>query len=179
MWKTVQRRVSELAPWDKNPRRLTKKQEEDLKRSICKFNLMSIPVVDFDGRIVSGHQRVHILRLLGRGDEIIDVRFPNRRLSEAEYQEASLRENQNHGEWDDVLLAAIDEDVLSDVGFDEADLARIFGLDRVVELGDPVFQDEDPLVKYIVHIPKSSVKEFLAAAGTISAGFPGVAWVRA
>lgn len=128
VWSTEQRRVSELTAWNKNPRRLTKKQAEDLKKSISKFNLMSIPVVDLDGRIVSGHQRVNILRMLGRGNEIIDVRVPNRKLTEDEYREANLRENKNVGEWDEDLLAAIDGELMQEVGFNGLDINRIFGL---------------------------------------------------
>jgi len=128
VWHTEQRRVSELTPWEKNPRRMTKKQAEGLKKSLSKFNLMSIPVVDLDGRIVSGHQRVNILKLLGRGNETIDIRVPNRKLSEAEYREANLRENKNLGEWDEDLLAAIDEELMQEVGFNGLEINNIFGL---------------------------------------------------
>jgi len=117
-----------LTPWEKNPRRMTKKQAEGLKKSLSKFNLMSIPVVDLDGRIVSGHQRVNILKLLGRGNETIDIRVPNRKLSEAEYREANLRENKNLGEWDEDLLAAIDEELMQEVGFNGLEINNIFGL---------------------------------------------------
>jgi len=89
---------------------------------------MSIPVVDLDGRIVSGHQRVNILKLLGRGNETIDIRVPNRKLSEAEYREANLRENKNLGEWDEDLLAAIDEELMQEVGFNGLEINNIFGL---------------------------------------------------
>lgn len=117
-----------MTPWEKNPRRMTKKQAEGLKKSLSKFNLMSIPVVDLDGRIVSGHQRVNILKLLGRGNETIDIRVPNRKLSEAEYREANLRENKNLGEWDEDLLAAIDEELMQEVGFNGLEINNIFGL---------------------------------------------------
>jgi len=128
VWHTEQRRVADLIPWEKNPRRMTKKQAEDLKKSLSKFNLMSIPVVDLDGRIVSGHQRVNILKLLGRGSETIDIRVPNRKLSETEYREANLRENKNIGVWDEDLLAAVDEELMREVGFNGLEINNIFGL---------------------------------------------------
>ena len=56
---------------------MTEKQAADLTESLRKFNLMSIPVVDLDDRLVSGHQRMKIMTLLGRGNETIDVRVPN------------------------------------------------------------------------------------------------------
>ena len=111
-WSTVKRKVSDLVPWDKNPRKLTEDEERNLRASLEKFNLMSIPVVNTDNKIVSGHQRVKILHLLGRTDETIDVRIPNRPLTEDEYKEAALRENQNVGSWDQELLKDMDMDLL-------------------------------------------------------------------
>ena len=67
-WNTTKRRVKDLLPWEKNPRRLTPEQAEQLKASISKFDLAEIPAVDTDGRIVAGHQRVATLKLLGRQD---------------------------------------------------------------------------------------------------------------
>ena len=127
-WHTEQRRIRDLVPFEHNPRRMTEKQAADLKRSLEKFNLMSIPVVDLDGRIVSGHQRCRILVALGRGDETIDVRIPNRKLTEEEYLEANLRENKNLGEWDFAELANIDEAMLLEVGFEKDELNTMFDL---------------------------------------------------
>jgi hypothetical protein len=81
-WATVKRKVSDLVPWEKNPRKLTESEERNLRASLERFNLMSIPVINTDNRIISGHQRTKILYLLGRKDEIIDVRMPNRPLTE-------------------------------------------------------------------------------------------------
>ncbi len=79
-WHTEQRRISDLIPWNKNPRRMMDKQAADLRTSLECLNLMSIPVIDADNTIISGHQRMKIMQALGRGEEIIDVRAPNRIL---------------------------------------------------------------------------------------------------
>ena len=129
-WHTERRRVSDLIPWDRNPRRMTKKQAADLKMSLSRLNLMSIPIVDLDDRIVSGHMRCRTLAALGRGNEEIDVRVPNRKLTDDEFAEANLRENKNLGEWDEGLLATFDDSMLKEIGFDDADLESIFGLNR-------------------------------------------------
>lgn len=118
-WHTEKRKVSDLKAWDKNPRRMTKQQAGDLQKSLEKFNLMSIPVIGLDNMIISGHQRVSILKALKRNAEVIDVRVPNRPLTEAEMIEANLRENKNLGEWDFDALANFDEGLLKDVGFEE------------------------------------------------------------
>ena len=121
-WHTEQRIINDLIPYEQNPRTITEKQKNDLEESLKRFNLMSIPVINTENIIISGHQRMKILQLLGRGDEEIDVRVPNRKLTEKELKEANLRENKNLGGWDWDMLANEDEELLLDVGFTEEEL---------------------------------------------------------
>jgi hypothetical protein len=121
-WHTEQRIINNLIPYKENPRTMTEKQKNDLEESLKRFNLMSIPVINTDNTIISGHQRMKILQLLGRGDEEIDVRVPNRKLTDKELKEANLRENKNLGGWDWDMLANEDEELLLDVGFTEEEL---------------------------------------------------------
>lgn len=137
-WHNERRTVDDLIPWEGNPRRMTDKQAADLRKSLERLNLMSIPVIDTDDRIVSGHMRLRTLAALGRGKEEIDVRVPNRKLTEDEYLEANLRENKNIGEWDFGALAALEEDLLVNVGFNPKELKRIFD----VQVSDDDFDVE-------------------------------------
>lgn len=122
-WYTVQKRVNDLVPQDINPRIISDKQMDDLKRSIENMNLVEIPAIDFNGKIVAGHQRVKALQLLGRGDETIDVRIPNRQLTEEESKKYLVASNALGGDWDfPVLNEFFDKDFLIDLGFEEMDL---------------------------------------------------------
>lgn len=125
-WHTEKRKVDELIPYDKNPRRMTEAQEAALKKSLERFGLVEIPAIDTDNIIIAGHQRLRILQLLGRGKEEVDVRVPNRKLTEGEFQEYNIRSNKNTGEWDYLLLAGVEKDLLKDIGFDDIDLGIIF-----------------------------------------------------
>lgn len=116
-WHTEKRKINDLKAFDKNPRKLTEQQKQQLVASLQKFNLVEIPAIDVDGKIVAGHQRVSILKALGRGDEEIDLRVPNRPLTDEEFKEYNLRSNKNTGEWDYELLSIFGEDVLKDIGF--------------------------------------------------------------
>lgn len=60
------KKVEDLIPADYNPRKITKKQYEDLKRSITEFGYIA-PIVwnAVTGRVVSGHQRLKVLKDLG------------------------------------------------------------------------------------------------------------------
>lgn len=99
-WSTVQRKVQDLIPCDFNPRNISEQEMEKLKESIRKFNLVEIPVIDADNVLIGGHQRIAALFILGRGEELIDVRIPNRKLTEEEFKEYMLRSNINNGEFD-------------------------------------------------------------------------------
>lgn len=132
-WHTEKRKVKDLIPYELNPRKLPDEQAEKLKESLTKFDLVEIPAIDIDNKIVAGHQRMKILLLLGRGDEEIDVRVPNRALTKEEFKEYNIRSNLNIGDWDWSLLADIDESFLADVGFTSEQLDDIFQIDETVE----------------------------------------------
>lgn len=134
VWTTVQRKINDLIPQEINPRVITAKQMEDLKKSLSKYNLVEIPAIDQNGRILSGHQRTKALQLLGRGEEIIDVRIPNRKLSEEESKRYLIASNALGGDWDFSALKSFDLDLLLDVGFDEIELSKFW--DKEVELND-------------------------------------------
>src|SRR3990167_924333 len=122
-WTTEKRRVNDLLPYANNPRQMTEKQDKDLKESLRKFDLVEIPAINRDGIILAGHQRLRILRALGRGEEEIEVRIPNRQLTKKEVQEYNIRSNKNTGEWDfDKLANNFDVGELLEWGFSEKDL---------------------------------------------------------
>lgn len=125
-WHTETRTVSELVPHIKNPRKISPSQLEALKRSFEKYNLVEIPAIDLDGTIIAGHQRIKILKILGRGDEVIDVRVPNRKLTDEESKGYLISSNALGGSWDFDLLKDFDIELLVDVGFSEVDLANIW-----------------------------------------------------
>jgi DNA modification methylase len=151
-WQTVQKRVNDLIPYEVNPRTITDKQMSDLKRSIKKFNLVEIPAVDFDGTILAGHQRIKALQLLARGDESIDIRVPNRKLSKQEADEYLIGSNKLGGDWDYDLLKSFDLGTLSFAGFDEVELADLWHKDA--ETSEDSFDVEEELKK----ITKPTVK---------------------
>ena len=83
-WTTEKRKLSELVPDRNNPRTLSAHDHRQLKKSLKKFNLASVPVVDSSNNILAGHQRIAILTQEYGRDYEIDVRVPSRELSEDE-----------------------------------------------------------------------------------------------
>lgn len=118
-WYTVQRKVSELIPCDFNPRQISDEELTKLKTSLEKFNLVEIPVIDIDNVLIAGHQRIAVMFIIGRGDELVDVRIPNRKLTEEEFKEYMLRSNINNGEFDWSMIDEFFQDIdLEGIGVD-------------------------------------------------------------
>ena len=151
-WLTTKRKVSELIPNENNPRIMSPKQIEDLKKSLKKFNLVETPVIDTDNKVLVGHQRLMVLKLLDRENETIEVRIPNRKLTQKEYDQYLLTSNRVHGDWDWGKLAEnFNIELLMDSGFDDADLSHLFE-DLTVE------DDEFDIDKEIEKIKKPKSK---------------------
>ncbi len=152
-WHTENRKIDDLVPHERNPRTISDKQMNDLKRSLKKFNLAEIPAINLDGKIVAGHQRIKALQLLGRGDTEIEVRIPNRQLTDEEYKDYLLTSNRSGGDWNwDILKTDFDIDLLLQAGFDSADLNNVF--DDTLEIEDDDWDEQKELEK----IKKTDIK---------------------
>lgn len=121
-WHNEKRKISDLIPHARNPRRLTEEQKKVLTDSLEKFNLVEIPVINTDNTILAGHQRLKVMAALGRGKEEIDVRVPNRELTQEEADEYLIRSNKNTGEWDYDLLKGFNTEDLLAFGFEDYEI---------------------------------------------------------
>jgi DNA modification methylase len=110
-WSTEKRKVKDLIPYEYNPRKLTEEKKQKLRESLEKYNLAEIPAINTNDVIIAGHQRIIVLMEIGRGEEEIDVRVPNRELTENEFKEYNIRSNVQVGEWDIDILNAVFADV--------------------------------------------------------------------
>ena len=101
-WTTEKRKVKDLIPWERNPRLLTKEQQEQLEKSLTKFGIVEPPAINTDNTIIGGHQRSKVLSLMKEfgEDAEIDVRVPSRKLSDREVEELNIRLNKNTGMFD-------------------------------------------------------------------------------
>lgn len=143
-WHTEKRRIDSLTAYAKNPRVLSKVQLDGLKRSLKKFNVAELPCINTDGTLVAGNQRVLALSLLGRGEEEIEVRVPNRKLTEAEFKDYLLTSNRSGASWDwEALARDFDLGELLNAGFDSMDLSNIFDDNLEVEANENFNEEEE------------------------------------
>lgn len=156
-WHTVQKRVNDLIPQEINPRVITDKQMADLKRSLKKYNLVEIPAIDLNGKILAGHQRIKALQLLGRGSELIDVRLPNRKLTDDEANQYLIASNALGGDWDFEALKSFNLELLLDSGFDQIQLAKFW--DEEVEVKSDQFDVDKELKK--IKTPKTKLGDII------------------
>lgn len=153
VWRTEKRKVNSLIPYEKNPRSITKTQEEQLDSSVDTYGYVELVAINTDSVIIAGHRRVEALKRLGRGEEEIEVRIPNRKLSEKEFRAYLLISNRSGGTFDFEKLASdFDIDELLTAGFDSLDLSNIF--DDNLE----VFDDEFDEVKETKEARKTDIK---------------------
>lgn len=102
------RRVADLVPADYNPRRISPKAMEGLKKSLAEFGAVQpIVVNERTGHIVGGHQRVKALAALGQVETTVIVVD----LSMTREKALNVALNNPHisGEFDDGLGDLLDE----------------------------------------------------------------------
>ncbi len=133
--KIIQVKIEDLKPAEYNPRKLTEKQKNEIKKSIDKFGMVEPIVVNSAPKrkniIIGGHQRFYICREIGWKEmPVVYVNIPDIKKE----QELNLRLNKNLGDWDYSILSSFDEDILLDVGFEDDELKMLFSLDGVEEL---------------------------------------------
>lgn len=142
-------KLSDLTPAEYNPRvDLTPddKELQDLKISLGEHGLVQ-PIVFNEalGRVVSGHQRIKALQLIGETEADVHIV----RLTETKEKEAVVALNQLDGEWDYDRLEDIFEELdLEDVynlGFSKEELAAhsIFPEGEEEEDGGAIYGDEE------------------------------------
>jgi hypothetical protein len=102
-WRLETRKLSEIIPNEKNPRKISKKAASELELSLRRFGLCQPLVLSGTGTLLGGHQRARALRAIGQHD--VEVYIPIEPLSQEEEEELTIRLNKNIGSWDFDLLA--------------------------------------------------------------------------
>ncbi len=145
---TVIMKVSDIRPAEYNPRVELKpgdREYEALKKSLDRFGV-AVPLVvnRTTGNLVSGHQRLNVLR--EQGAEEVEVV-----VIEADPEREKLLNiamNKIEGDWDYEKLEAMFEDISPEdidfTGFTGAELADLFG----AEDAGPADDDEEPEEEY-------------------------------
>lgn len=139
---TVKRKVCELIPQVDNYKKITESKKKKLIASLEKFGVVDIPVIDFDGTLISGHQRLICLIAMDKENDVIDVRYPNRKLSKEELKEYTMIANTQYGDIDFDMLDNYLKDVTIDLQSIGVDLSNVTDFMETVHkesIGDTTF----------------------------------------
>ena len=127
------RSIDDLNPAEYNPRKRLQPGDEEyerLKTSIQTFGYVDPIIINADGTVIGGHQRLNVLIDLGYLEA--DVAVVD--LSKADEKALNIALNKISGEWDDEKLAAIFADLnmdgydLSLTGFGEDELSGLLSV---------------------------------------------------
>lgn len=144
-WHTEIRKISELKEWENNPRTISDKAYKRLKEAIEKRGFHDVIKIDENNVVLSGNQRLKILKELGY--EEVECKVPDEKLTQKQKEQVALESNIQDGEWDMDKLAEEFGDVMEEIGFGdllpdiaeevkEDDYDEPEDLETTVELGD-------------------------------------------
>ena len=120
-WRPVTVTLSELQPWARNPRRLSKKQAARLLQSWDDLGQFQTIAIGPGGEVYDGHQRLSVLKAAHGNDYTVQALQASRALTEAEREALTILSQTAAGSWDWDALAGWDTALLQSLGLD-ADL---------------------------------------------------------
>lgn len=139
-WNYTVKKLAEIKPQAKNPRKISKDQKAHLNASLEKFGVCDPLILNADGTLIAGHQRYYILR--SKGILEAPCMVADESLKDKDVDELTIRHNKNTGDFDfDLLANGYDPESLLDWGFAESeleiDISVIEGREADDEILDP------------------------------------------
>lgn len=120
-WTYEKRNIDDLEKNHINPRRLSKKKAADLNESLKEFGLCQPIVIQPNGFIIGGHQRIRTMQ--SQGYDSVDCAVPSRPLIPHELSKLTIILNKVQGEFDfDMLANHWEPSLLIEAGFTEEEL---------------------------------------------------------
>ncbi|MDA0990772.1 MAG: DNA methyltransferase, partial [Verrucomicrobia bacterium] len=128
-WTNTTVKLGDLQPWERNPRKSTKKQAAKMLESWDKFGQVQTIAVSPSLSVLDGHQRLSALLTVHGKDYEVDARQASRELSEEEREQLVVTLHAGAvGSWDWGELANWDASSLQEWGFD-ADALQTWNTD--------------------------------------------------
>lgn len=137
-WTNEKRKLSDLIPWERNPRQIQDAQAERLVDSVETFGQVETLAIGPNQELYNGHQRLGVLAEKYGPDYEVDVRVASRPLTEKEREKLTVYLHKGAaGEWNFESLFDWNFDDLVSWGFDDiADIAEAAQLTEMGEAGE-------------------------------------------
>lgn len=155
-WTNTTIKLSQLKPWEQNPRQSTPAQAKRILQSMSDFGQVQTVAISPDGEVYDGHQRLSALLAVYGADYELDARQSSRALTDYERRGLVLALHATAaGEWDWDELANWDlpsllpddfaRDWLGQLNYDGAMVATMLGAE-LDALGEDTESDAEPQV---------------------------------
>jgi hypothetical protein len=112
----VEMRAGDLKTGFGNPRKISKKKKDELRRSIETFGDFGSFIIDEDNNVIAGNMRLSVIKEMDPETIILCKRLIG--YTEAELRSINIKDNTHAGEWDLELLADWTADLNLDLGVD-------------------------------------------------------------
>ena len=122
-WTNETRRLGDLIPWPRNPRKIGDAEAERLKQSRERFEQPQVIVIGPGDVVYDGHQRLKVWADEWGPDLEVAARVSSRALTEPEREQLTVWLHRGTaGEWDFEALKGWDTERLLEWGFEEGEL---------------------------------------------------------
>jgi len=119
-WTETSIPINKLKDYKHNPRKITKKEYNNLVIKIKEDGYHSRIKVDKNFTIIGGDKRKKALLEVFGKDYKVQVLIPDRELTDEEFDRINIRDNLHSGTFDyDILSSRFDLEALSKIGMDE------------------------------------------------------------
>jgi hypothetical protein len=138
--------INELKPAGYNPRFMSRKEKDNLRKSIELGGLVEDIVINKDRTIIGGHQRYSVLKEMGA--EKVPVKIVD--LTKRQEKILNLALNEVSGEWKEEDLATLIDEIRNDaIGFTEEEINQYIMRKSIMsDLGrDNYDPDDDDEIK--------------------------------
>lgn len=123
-WTNETRRLGDLIPWPRNPRKIDKDEARRLSESLDEFGQVDVIAIGPENQVYNGHQRLDVWAQEHGPDYEVAVRVASRELTEKEREKlVVLLHKGAAGDWNfDTLANEFELDELLEWGFKESEL---------------------------------------------------------
>lgn len=152
IWTSVTVKLSDLQPWEHNPRTMTKAEAKRLVKSRNKLGQFQTIAIGPDCEVYDGHQRLSAWAVVFGADSEIMALQSDRQLTDEERRELTLNANEPAGAWNWQIISGwpelpewgFDQERLMRLNSDAANLATMLGVDAELPNPDP---QQDPMLE--------------------------------
>jgi hypothetical protein len=144
-WTNTTVKLSQLTPWQRNPRRINAKEADRLAQSFDEFGQVETVAIGPDNEVYNGHQRLTVLLKKHGPNYEIEARQSSQALTEKQREKLTVYLHRGAaGEWDLDALAGWDAGELVEWGFDAEEVAGWGEPD--IQIPEPQPQKETELI---------------------------------